>query len=140
MIYGLSQYYNDELKIWSRLIAFCKEEVEGSISKITIAMDQSDVSPAQRETSDSIIDQFIDYEQKFDHITNQIISQQQRIERLASFPDMAVEPAVDQLQKLLRTRMKAVEANFLRDKYACSFFLSALLHNYPKAHSLRKSY
>jgi hypothetical protein len=63
---------------------------------------------------------------------NELLTQfnlQTRIERAVFFPNMPIEPTIDQQQRLLRTRMRAIETTFIRNKYTCSIFLSSLLHD-----------
>jgi len=129
MIYGLFQYYGDELSSWNRIVKFHKEESDKLIRQITVVVRQQVISTAHENEGESFIDQFMVQHQEFDHITNQIISQQQRLERIGSFPGQVIEYSVCSKQDSLRSKMQSIERNFTRTKYTCSIFLSSFLND-----------
>lgn len=127
MIYGQYQYYQDELSRWGQIIAFHKDELREAVRQINVLQKQQVISSANEKTCDAFTDRFIVQEQQFDHITNQIISQQQRLERNGPYPGKPVESPVPQLQDSLRSKIKNAEWSFIRTKYTCSIFLSSFL-------------
>jgi hypothetical protein len=129
MVYGLSQYYNDELTDWYRVLTFHKAESRALVSKIAVVLEQQAISSVHEKESSSFIDQFMVQQQEFDHISNQITSQQQRLERTVSFPVKSVEFPISTTQDTLRARMQSLERNFIRLKYTCSLFLSSFLND-----------
>lgn len=127
MIYGQHQYYQDELSRWCQIIAFHKDELRESVRQINVLVEQRIISSANQKESDAFTDRLMVQEQQFDHITNQIISQQQRLERNGPYPGKPVESPVSLLQDSLRSKMKNAESSFIRTKYTCSIFLSSFL-------------
>ena len=127
MIYGPHQYYHDELDRWSLAIAFHKDELREAVRQLGVLLEKQITSSVNVKESGAFTDRLMAQEQQFDHITNQIISQQQRLEQTASFPVNPVESPVTHQQDSLRSKMKNAEWNFVRIKYACSTFLSSFL-------------
>jgi hypothetical protein len=127
MIYGQFQYYIDELNGWNRAIVFHKEELQELVRQISVLLCQGIVSFSNEKVSNSFTDQLLVQEQQFDHITQQIFSQQQRLERVSSYFDKPIEYPVSQQQDSLRSKMKNIERIFIHTKYSCSFFLSLFL-------------
>jgi hypothetical protein len=121
-MYGLFQYYKDELTGWNRTIVQCKGELGELVRKITVGEDQQIISASIKE-SDNFVDLLMEEEQKFDHLLNLVAGQLQRLERWLS--DKPIEPPISRQQDLLRTRMHAIEKNFIHTKYGCSIFLSS---------------
>jgi hypothetical protein len=130
MIYGLFQYYHDELKTWNRVVEFHKIESGELVRQITVVIDQQINSPANEKESSSYIDQFMVQQQEFDHILHQIASQQQRLQRTASFPDKPLDSPLNSQQGSLRSQMQRIERNFIRTKFSCAIFLSSFLNDH----------
>lgn len=125
MIYGLGKFYNDELIEWNRSVIFHKDESGALIRKIAVVLKEQLLSVANQKESNSYIDQMMVQQQEFDHVSNRILSQQQRLERSASLLDQQIELTIQ--QDSLRSRLQNLERNFLRSKYAGYNFLSIIL-------------
>ena len=128
MTYGLFQYYTDELSGWNRVLEFHKEESGELVRKITVVLNQQAISSSHEKESGKFIDLFMVQHQEFDYITNQINSQQSRLEKTHVMPGEPVESPISQKQDSLRAKMQTIERNFLRAKYNCSVFLSSFLN------------
>jgi hypothetical protein len=63
------------------------------------------------------------------HITYQIISQRQRLERVVFYSGNPIDVPVSQKQDALRSKMKIAERNFIQTQYSCSVYLSSFLGN-----------
>jgi hypothetical protein len=124
MTYGQFQYYNDELNGWIRSIIFHKGELHESVRQIGVLLDLQIITIDNEKASGEFTDQLMVQEQQLEHISNQIISQQQRLERTAGKP---IDYSISQLQDSLRSKIRTAERNFLRTKYTCSIFLSSFL-------------
>ena len=129
MIYGLFQFYHDELNSWRRTIAFHKEELHESIRQISVLMGQQVISSENEKQSASLTDQFVVQEQQFDHVANQIIAQKQRLERTGFFQGKRLEPSVSQAQDSIRLKIRNAERKFARTKYSCTLYLSSFLRD-----------
>lgn len=129
MHYGLFQYYKDELTGWNRIVAFHQEESRELVRKIAIVLNESAESSTFEKKGSSFVNQLIGQQQELDYIFNQITSQQQRLDRTASFPGIPFEYPFCHHQNSLRTRMQCIERKFIRAKYTCSVFLSSFLND-----------
>jgi hypothetical protein len=127
MIYGQYQYYQDELNRWGQIIAFHKDELRETVRQINMLLRQRIISSANEKECDAFTGHFVVQEQQFDHLTNQIISQQQRLERNGPYRGKPVKSPMPQLQNSLRSKMKNAEWSFIRAKYTCSIFLLSFL-------------
>ena len=127
MIYGQFQFYNDELNGWARSLTFHKGELRESVRQIGVLLDLQIINAANEKASGELIDQLMVQEQQFDHISNHLLSQQQRLERTTFYPGKSTDEPIGQHQDSIRSKIRTAERNFLRTKYACSIFLSSFL-------------
>src|SRR5687768_13798418 len=104
MIYGLFQYYHDELTNWNRVVEFHKQESGELVRQVTVVLDQQLNSPANEKESSGYIDQFMVQQQEFDHVLNTIISQLQRLEKLISSPGNLLQNPIISKQASLRSQ------------------------------------
>ena len=95
MLYGLFQYYTDELADWSRILAFHKQESGGFERRIATALGQKNITADLEKESGRFLDLFLVQHQEFDHIINQIASQQQRLRHTGNGIVRQVESQVE---------------------------------------------
>lgn len=129
MIYGLFQYYTDELAEWNRILKFHKEESGAFERRIAATLERTNISSAFEKESGKFLDLFMVQHQQFDYIMNQIATQQQRLHDVSPVPESVVKNPFGNYQNSLRARMQSAEKNFIRMKYSCSVFLSSVLDN-----------
>jgi hypothetical protein len=127
MIYGLFQYYKDELNSWIRTLNFHKEELRESVSQLGVLSDLQIISSANGKASNSFLDQLMVQESNFDYIGNLIASQQNRLDQAIAHLRSSDDDGLSAQQDLLRAKMQNAERQFVRTKYTCSIFLSTFL-------------
>lgn len=130
MIYGQLQFYNDELNSWQRTVEFHKQRLREAVANIGNALQRTVSASAFSKEGGMFTDQLLVQDQQFDHLIHQIVSQRQRLERMAISDDNSIDTSIVVHQDTVRTKMKTSERDFINTKYACSIYLSSLINDY----------
>ena len=130
MIYGQLQYYNDELKAWCRTIDFYKRELQEVLMHLNVVLNFPLVSLPDLKAGNTLSDQLMVQEQRFDHIRQHIDQQNRRLEHAVAIPDK-LEPSVVAFQDSCRGKMKTYEATFVKTRHDCFVFLSCFFQPGP---------
>lgn len=132
MIYGQLQYYNYELKAWSRLVDFHKTELNELITQLSILLSFPLVSLPDSKAANKLVELLMQHEQRFDDLLHHFEQQMQRLVYATINPDK-LEPTVVHIQQACRGKVKRYEASFTRSRGECLTFLSAFFLPEPVA-------
>ena len=132
MIYGQLQYYNYELKAWSRLMDFHKAELNELLIQFSILLSFPVVSLPDTRVANNLVEELMQQEERFDDILHHFEQQMQRLVYATINPDR-LEPSVVHIQQTCRGKVKRYEINFTRTRGVCLTFLSAFFLAEPAA-------
>ena len=121
MIYGQLQYYNDELKLWFQIIDFHKKELEQLLIHFNMLLSFPAVSLQDAKTANSLMDQLMVQDQRFDHMRSHLNHQTQQLKNWIIVTD-ELESLAIMRQESCRSTMKSYELAFIKSKYDSTFF------------------
>ncbi len=130
MIYGQLQYYNDELKLWFQIIDFHKKELEQLLIHFNMLLSFPAVSLQDAKTANSLMDQLMVQDQRFDHMRSHLNHQTQQLKNWIIVTD-ELESLAIMRQESCRSKMKTYELAFIKSKYDSTFFLGGFFQPSP---------
>lgn len=123
MIYGQTQYFDDEVSTWLRSVAYHKGEIKEAVRQLTTVLNFPVLSLPDTRTCELFMDQLIVQEKQLDFLASNISIQGKRLMLAVDGNNMA--SSVSDPQVSLRWKMCYYEHSFIKTKHDCSAFISS---------------